>query len=211
MNTQLKIEPNKSFLPVENPDEVMQYRRALDIIMGLSSSTNAASVDTNDKGSGSLKTSASEDMYPADWLCVSVWRKAVLNTSDDRLQNDKSRIGTDLQNWDEWLQKRLSNSVKMLSLKLLECADIYPYSVYATTQKTSVEKELKSVTVIEGKFDAFHGVVDSVSSDMAASHLLWVYKKGEPVYSTAHYQDATSLSMQLETIIMSQSEKASIT
>jgi len=164
--------PKDNFRPIKNPDEHTQYKQALGVVLQtLKPRLNAYN----------------------GWLCISVWRKAVLDTGDDRLPNGQSLIKKDLQLWDEWLEKTTLSDVQMVSVPLLESSDDY-----------LEDNRFNKVKVVHRQFDAFQSVVDSVSPDMAASHLLWVYKNGLPEYLTIHRGengDAGSLSIQLENII----------
>jgi len=166
----LKSTPNPkgNFRSIKNPDERTQYKQALGVV---------------------LQTLQFELNADNGWLCVSVWRKAVLDTGDDwLLPEGQSLIKKDLKEWDEWLEKTTLSDVQMVSVPLLENSDDYHEDV-----------QFNKVKVDPRQFDEFQNVVDSVSPDMAASHLLWVYKNGLPEYLTIHRGengDAGSLSTQ---------------
>ena len=204
MNSKIMPEANNSFHSIRNPDEFAQYRNALSIVVNPASVDGASTLSSVD--AKYLKTSVPKSTNRVEWLCVSVWRKAVLGTSDDRLSNGQGKIESDLESWDNWLQKCHLNNVKMVSVALLESSDDYPYVSKTAKLTRSIEQSLKSVKLTEQKFVALQGIVDSVSSDMAASHLLWIYRNGIPLHKTAHHRDVFSLSMQLENIIDTQSD-----
>jgi len=174
--------------PIINPDEVRQYKSALREVSNLQIPPLPSNHSLDSDG----------------WVCVSTWRMSVYGTGDDRPKSGGSLILKDLEIWDNWLQWNSKSPVQMLSVALLE--NSVDYSSTAFAKSFSDWQKFQQVRIAIGSFERFRSVTDLVSEKMSASHFLWIYKNGKPMFSEIHRgtdADAESLSKTLEQLINS--------